>query len=326
MLSAILLCAVGLVALVIGAELVVRGGAQFASHLGISPLTVGVTVVAVGTSAPELAVGIDAALSDAGPLAVGNIVGTNTVNILFILGLSALIDPLKLRRQTVQFDLPVIVLVSLLLLGMSWDGLLDRFDGAVMVVGALCYTAAILWLARREGRAVQAEFADDLVLEYGVRLLDRSQFIRSALKLAAGIAIIVIGADWLVDGGVALARLWGVSDAFIGLTIVALGTSSPELVTAIVSTIRKERDIAVGNLIGSSVYNILAILGITSLAPASGVPVTPELIRVDIPVMVATGFACVPVFLSGMRVTRGEGALFVGAYLLYLTYLIVSRA
>jgi cation:H+ antiporter len=203
---------------------------------------------------------------------------------------------------------------------------LDRFDGAVMVVAALCYTAAILWLARREGRAVQAEFADDLVLGYGVKLLDRSQFIRSALGLAVGIAIIVIGADWLVDGGVALARRWGVSDAFIGLTIVALGTSSPELVTAIVSTIRKERDIAVGNLIGSSVYNILAILGITALAPASGVPVTPELIRVDIPVMVATGFACVPVFLSGMRVTRGEGALFVGAYLLYLTYLIVSRA
>lgn len=325
MLIATGMCALGLAALVVGAELVVRGGAQFASHLGISPLTVGITVVALGTSAPELAVGIDAALRGAGPLAVGNIAGTNTVNILFILGLSALIDPLKLRPQTVGFDLPMIVVASLLLVAMAWDGVLSRSDGAIMVGGGVAYTAAVLWLARRQRPAVQAEFADDLMQEFGVRPLDRSQFARAAVKLAAGIAIIVLGADWLVDGSVGVARLWGVSEAFIGLTIVAIGTSAPELVTAIISTIRKERDIAVGNLIGSSVYNILAILGLTALAPATGVRVTPELIRVDIPVMVAAGFACVPVFLTGNRITRIEGALFVAAYLAYLSYLIVAR-
>lgn len=325
MLIAIGLCVLGLAALVVGAELLVRGGAQFASHLGISPLTVGITVVAVGTSAPELAVGIEAASIGAGPLAVGNIAGTNSVNILFILGLSALIDPLKLRPQTVSFDLPMIVMASLLLMAMAWDGVLSRLEGAVMVAGAVAYTAAILFLARREGRAVQAEFADDLVQEFGVRPFDRTQFARAALRLGLGIGVILFGADWLVDGGVSLARLWGVSEAFIGLTVVAIGTSSPELVTAIISTIRKERDIAVGNLIGSSVYNILAILGITCLTPAAGVGVTQELIRVDIPVMVAAGLACVPIFISGNRVTRLEGALFVTAYLAYLSYLIVAR-
>ncbi len=325
MLIAIGLCAVGLAALILGAELVVRGGAQVASHLGVSPLTVGITVVALGTSAPELAVGVDAALRGAGPLAVGNIAGTNCVNILFILGLSALIDPLELRRQTVRFDLPMIVIASLMLMIMAMDGLLSRLDGAIMVGGAVFFTIAILYLARREGRAVQGEFADDLVQGYGVRPFDRSQVVRAAVKLAIGIAIIVLGAEWLVDGGVALARLWGVSEAFIGLTIVAIGTSAPELVTAIVSTVRKERDIAVGNLIGSSVYNIFAILGLTALAPAAGVAVTRDLIQVDIPVMVAVGFLCVPVFLSGNRVTRLEGALFVAAYFAYLSYLIVAR-
>lgn len=312
---------VGLTALIAGAELLVRSGSALAARLGISPLLIGLTVVALGTSTPELAIGIDAAIQGNGALAVGNIAGTNTVNILLILGLSAALRPLAIQMQTLRLELPVMVVASATLLAFAWDGMLSRLEGLLLVTMGMAFTFALIRVARRENIKIKLEFAR----EYGPRRLANRQAATETLMLAAGLVIIVTGADWLVKGAVDLAHLWNVSDAFIGLTIVAVGTSAPELVTMIISTIRDERDIAIGNLIGSSVYNILVILGVVCLVPAAGVEVSSELIRIDIPIMLGVALLCIPVFVSRRKISRFEGGLFVSAYATYLGYLIIER-
>lgn len=314
---------VGLLAVIGGAELVVRGGTRIAARLGISPMIIGVTVVAVGTSTPELAIGINAALQGSGSLAMGNIAGTNTLNLLFILGLVALLRPIALRGQTLRLDLPSMITAAVLLLGLSADGDLSRLDGGILVAAGLVYTAAIVRTARRESRAVRAEFAREYAAPREARRPGAAAL--ETLTLLAGIAVIVVGADWLVQGAVTMASTLGVSDAFIGLTVVAIGTSAPELVTAVVASIRNERDIAIGNLLGSSVYNIVFILGATALVPAGGIAVEPALIAIDIPVMVAATLLCLPVFITGRQVRRLEGALMIAVYLGYLAYLIIAR-
>lgn len=313
----------GLILLIGGAELIVRGGSRVAAYLGIRPIIIGLTIVSVGTSTPELAVGIEAALHDAGSLAVGNIAGTNIVNILLILGMSALLRPLALERLTLRFDLPVMTVAALAMLALSLDGTLTRLEGAVLVLSAVVYTGALVAWSRQESRQVRAEYRS----EYGVAPSRRAagDVAYAALMLVGGIGTIVVGSDWLVTGAVDLARMLGVSDAFIGLTIVAVGTSSPELVTTVIGTLKNDRDIAIGNLLGSSIYNILAILGITCLVPAGGIDVGPNLIRVDIPVMTAVALVSIPVFVSGRRVTRAEGLFFVTAYAVYLGYLLLTR-
>jgi cation:H+ antiporter len=317
-------CLVGLLVLILGAELLTRGGSALARQLGISPIVIGLTVVAVGTSVPELAVGIDAALQGNGSLAVGNIAGTNTVNLLLILGLSALIRPLALRIETIRMDLPAMIAAALAMFGMAHDGTLSRLDGGILVLAGIIYTAAVVRSAQQESRAVRVRFTRAPRIPRS-RLRARRDMLRNLAALITGIAIIVVGADWFVAGTVGLARLWEVSDTFIGLTIVAIGTSAPELVTTVLTTLKGERDIAIGNLLGSSVYNIFIILGLTCLLPAAGVPVSPELTQVDIPVMALVALVCVPVFLSGREVTRLEGGLFVTAYALYLGYLLLDR-
>jgi cation:H+ antiporter len=324
MIAAIGQCLAGLLVLVLGAELLTRGGAVLARQLGLSPMIIGLTVVAIGTSTPELAVGIDAALKGNGAIAVGNIAGTNTVNVLLILGLSAAVHALPLRARTIRMDLPVMIAAAVMLLGMALDGNLSRQDGMLLVACGITYTLMVAWSALHESRAVRMEFAREFRGPKGVAPSRRTTIL-SALMLLAGIVVIVAGADVFVNGAVSLARIWGVSDGFIGLTVVAIGTSAPELVTTILSTLKRERDIAIGNLFGSSVYNIFVILGVTCVVPTGGVPVSAELLRVDLPVMVLVALACVPAFLSGQEISRREGALFVAAYGVYLTYLIVVR-
>jgi len=324
MLNALALFIAGLAILIVGAEFIVRGGTSLAARFRIPPLVIGLTIVAVGTSAPELAVGIDAVLYGNGDLAVGNIAGTNVVNILLILGLSALMRPLALRGTTLRLDLPMIVAASLAFLVMAADGSLSRVEGLFLVTASMAYTAAVVHMARQERRSEQVAAARELKSAALAPKRIGSR-VRDLAVLLAGIAIVVMGADWLVRGSVDLARLWDVSDEFIGLTVIAIGTSSPELVTTVVSTIRNQRDIAVGNLLGSSAYNILFILGITCIVPSSAIPVAPLLTAVDIPVMTAVAFLCIPVFYSGRQITRAEGALFVGTYMGYLAYLLATR-
>ncbi|MBX6744751.1 MAG: calcium/sodium antiporter [Acetobacteraceae bacterium] len=324
MILAATLLIVGLAVLILGAELLTRGGTALAQQMRIPPIVIGLTIVAVGTSAPELAIGIDAAIIGNGALTVANIAGTNTVNILLILGLSALIHPLALRSRTIRMDLPAMVLAALMMLVMSLDGRLSRLDGAVLVCSGFLYTLLIIRSAAGESRAVRIQFAREYRQPKGSRSSGRS-VVASAAALVAGIGIIIVGADVFTDAAVRLARIWGVSDAFIGLTIVAIGTSAPELVTTVLSTLKRERDIAIGNLLGSSVYNIFIILGITCLVPTAGLPVTPDLARVDIPMMALVALVCVPVFLSRREVSRMEAAAFVTAYAAYLGYLLLTR-
>jgi cation:H+ antiporter len=317
----------GLAALVLGAEVMVRGGAEVAARLGISPIVIGLTVVSIGTSLPELAVGVVAASEGSGALAVGNIAGTNVVNLLLILGLSALILPLTMATRTLRFELPVMAGAAVLMLILALDGELTRVDGIILVTGAVVYTVALLRMTRRESRAVVGQYGEAYTPEQpgesAVRTRPTALYVAMML---VGIAVVVIGADWLVDGAVGMARSFGVSDALIGLTVVAIGTSAPELVTTVVSTLRGNRDIAIGNLLGSSIYNILLILGATCLVSTEGLVLPASLVRIDIPIMVAVALACIPIFVTGRRVGRGEGGAMVVAYVAYLAFLLTTQS
>jgi cation:H+ antiporter len=309
----------GLVALVVGAELLVQAGSRLADRFGVRPLIIGLTVVALGTSVPELAVGIDAARSGSPGLAVGNIVGTNLVNILLILGLSALLMPVVFDRATLRYDVPAMTASALALWLLARDAMLARLEGVLLLVSGLAYLTARTWASLREERAVAEEE------ESADRPAGRSRLLTEVLSLLAGIVIVVVGAEWLVDGAVASARSLGVSDAVIGLTIVAIGTSAPELVTTVMSTLRGNREIAIGNLIGSSVFNITIILGVTVLVAPDGVPVPADVLAADLVLLVVVGLAAVPAMVSGSRMTRTEGGLFVGTYVGYLTWLLLTR-
>ncbi|NLV79116.1 MAG: calcium/sodium antiporter [Rhodococcus sp.] len=315
--------AVGLVALVVGAEVLVRGGSRLATRLGLTPIVVGVTIVAVGTSAPELAIGIDAAATGNSGLALGNIVGTNIVNLLLVFGLSALMRSIAFGTQTLRVDLPAMTVAALLLWAMSADGHLGGGEALVLLVCGVLYTLLVIRAGRAEAASVRAEYRDEYTpartqWQVGTVLVEIAM-------LVGGIAVVVVGADILVDAASEAARSLGVSDTVIGLTVVAIGTSAPELVTTVVATIRDERDIAIGNLLGSSVYNIVVILAVTVLATPGGMTVPDDVVRVDLPVMVAVALVCIPAFLTGRRLSRLEGALFVISYCVYLAFLLLTR-
>lgn len=318
----------GLVIVVLGAEMLLRGATRIASMLGVSPIIIGLTVVSVGTSAPELAVGLTAAHEGRGPLAVGNIAGTNIVNILLILGLSAAIRPLPTRSLSVRLDVPVMIATAGVLFIMALDGVLDRTEGLGLLLAAIVYTVALVMLSGQEDSSTRQEFRDALAGQPppSRHPTGGGAWVWNAVLLVAGMALAVLGAELLVAGAVELAKAYGVSDAFIGLTIVAIGTSAPELVTTLISTARNDRDVAIGNLIGSSIYNVLVILGLTMLAaPASGVDVSAEVLWIDLPLAALVAVVCLPVFRSDRMVSRREGVGFVLAYVAYLGSLMLWR-
>lgn len=318
----------GLGVLIGGAELLVRGGAGLATRLGVRPMVIGLTVVAMGTSLPELAVGIEAARLGSDGLAVGNIAGSNIVNILLILGLVGAIRPVLTHSQTLRFDLPIVVGVSVLLLLMSLNGNLSLLEGLVLLGGAVLYGLALFRISQRDSQAAKAEAASHESRSGAEQETRRALWLGVARQVAlvvVGLVLTLLGANWMVAGATTLAALLGVSEAVIGLTIVAVGTSAPELVTAVVASIRGQRDIAVGNVLGSNVFNILLILGATVVVAPGGIDVPPELVRVDLPLMVAVAAICVPVFWSDRRFSRLEGALLVLAYVTYVAYLVTVR-
>lgn len=323
----------GLVVLVLGAELLLRGASRLATLLGVRPIVIGLTVVTIGTTMPELAVGVTAALEGRGDLAVGNIAGTNIFNILVILGLSALLRPLPLRLLSFKLDVPVMIGAALALIIMAWDGVLTGTDGLLLLAMAVSYTLALVLLSRHESTAMRHEFAEefgrDSIAPPAADGLPRSRLARGSwylLLLVVGITVTLLGAELLVSGAVSLARTFGVSDAFIGLTIVAMGTSAPELATTMVATLKNDRDVAIGNLVGSCIYNVLVILGVGSVVAADGLAVSREIFWVDLPLAALVAIWLLPVFRTGDAVSRREAAFFVGAYLAYLATLLVWRS
>lgn len=318
--------AAGLVVVLAGAEMVLQGASRIAARLRVPPILIGLTVVSVGTSVPELAVGITAVTEDKGPLAVGNIAGTNILNILFILGLSALIRPLPTRMLSVRLDVPVMIAAALALIAMAWDGRLDRTEGVVLLIGAVLYTVGLIRLSREENTALEQEFSREVAGMLPVQPASSWLFMCwNGGLLATGMALTLFGADLLVNGASSMARAYGVSDAFIGLTVVAIGTSAPELATTLLATLKGDRDVAIGNLIGSSIYNILVILGLTMVAAPDGIEVGADVLRIDLPLAALVAIVCLPVFRSERRVSRREGAAFVAAYLAYLSLLLFVR-
>lgn len=318
-----LMFAAGLAALVVGADLLVRGASRLALSFGISPLVVGLTIVAFGTSAPEMAVSTGAVLNGQTGLAMGNVVGSNIFNVLFILGLSALIAPLVVHVQIIRQEVPILMGASLLLLVLGLDGRISLTDAALLFGLLLAYTVFLVVQSRRETQAAQAEFEAEIHAPTA-GAWDARLPVQIAL-IVAGLALLVLGSDWLVGAAVVFAKALGVSDLVIGLTIVAAGTSMPEVATSVAAALKGERDIAVGNVVGSSTFNILGCLGLAGLAAGSeGLVVAPSLMAFDIWVMLAVALACLPIFLSGREIARWEGAVFLGYYAAYVSYLILA--
>ncbi len=312
----------GLAGLVLGATLLVRGASKLALSFGISPLVVGLTIVAFGTSAPEVAVSVGAVLDGRTDIAAGNAVGSNIFNVLFILGVSALITPLVVNLQLIRQEVPIMIGAALLLLLLGLDGRLGVFDAALLAVLMAAYTVFLIVQSRRA--SAQATEYDEEVKPAAEGAWD-SKLPMQLLLIAAGLGFLVLGSDALVGAAVNFAKALGVSDVVIALTIVAAGTSMPEVATSITAALKGERDIAVGNVVGSNTFNILGCLGISGLAAGSaGLPLAPSLLSFDIWVMLAVALACLPVFVTGREIARWEGGLFVGYYVAYVAYLILA--
>jgi cation:H+ antiporter len=319
---AILFFVVGLVFLVIGAEALVRGASRLAAVLGISPLVIGLTVVAFGTSSPELAVSVKSALSGQAGIAVGSVVGSNIFNVLFILGLSALIVPLVVSQQLVRFDVPLMIGLSVIVLVLSLDERFGRADGLMLVAGLVVYVWFSIYQSRRESVEVKEEYAR----EFGTERDAKGDWIKNTCLILGGLALLVLGSRWLVDGAVSFARFLGVSELVVGLTIVAAGTSLPEVVTSVIAALRGERDIAVGNIVGSNLFNIMGVLGFASMVAPAGIEVSNAVIGFDIPVMIAVALACLPIFFTGGVISRQEGGLLLGYYVAYTLYLVLAAS
>lgn len=323
MLQQVLLFALGLIALVVGAELLVRGASRLAVSFGVSPLVVGLTVVAFGTSAPEMAVSVDSALAGNADLALGNVVGSNICNVLLILGISALITPLLVNEQIIRQEIPIMIGASALLVVMALDGNIGLMESILLFALVIAYTVFLVMQSRRASKAVQDEFE----IERPTSTWDGHWGVQLAL-IAIGLVMLVVGADWLVNAAVSFARVFGVSDLVIGLTVVAVGTSMPEIATSIVAAIRGQRDIAVGNVVGSNVFNILAVLGASGIASGitAGVAlsVSEAARNFDLWVMLAVAFACLPIMITGREIARWEGMLFLAYYAAYTAWLVLQ--
>jgi len=309
----------GLVLLVGGAEILVRGAKNISLMLGISPLIVGLTVVAFGTSAPEVAVSVKAAFEGNADIGVGNVIGSNISNILLVLGLSAAVAPIVVSRKLIRLDVPIMIAISLLAYVLSLNGNLGNIEAFIML-GVLLGYIVFLIINERKEKAALKKLGEEVPK---IAMSGKSWALNLAF-VAGGLYLLVLGSGFLVDSAVKLARIWGISELIIGLTIVSVGTSLPELATSVVASFKGERNMAVGNIVGSNIFNLLLVLGATALVSPLGIDVSMNAINFDFPVMIAVSIACLPIFARGYSIKRWEGMLFVGYYAAYVIYLIMD--
>ncbi|MCB1000679.1 MAG: calcium/sodium antiporter [Acidimicrobiales bacterium] len=314
----------GIVCLVAGAEFLVKGAASVAERLGIQPVVIGLTVVAFGTSAPELAVSASAALSGETDVALGNVVGSNIGNILLILGASAVVGGLAVSQRIVRIDLPLVIAVSIVVLLMSLDNAIGRFDGALLAIGIITYTTWLVRAARREKPSTVAQFETSNEAVEG-KVAERPLPFQLMLVLV-GLTVLVVGSQLLVGAATDIATEFGVSELVIGLTVVAIGTSLPELATSMLAAFRGQREIAVGNVVGSNLFNLMSVLGITGVVASDGIPVSDAALRLDFPVMLAATIVLLPIFWNGFEIKRWEGALLITFYAGYVAYLVLDSS
>ena len=303
----------GLVLLFFGADWLVKGAVTMALHLGLSPLIVGLTVVALGTSLPEALVSVQASLDNQGGIALGNVIGSNILNIALILGLSALIQPLKVDSHLVKADVPLLVGASFLLIVLLEDFHISRMEGALLLLGIVFYVCGNIMTVKRtspeedkiEGMEIPEDPSKNLLRDIGFLIL--------------GLIALAFGSNFLVSGAVDLARIWGLSEALIGLTIVSIGTGTPELATALMAAYRKTADIAIGNAVGSNLFNIMFVVGLAGLvAPMDATGINSS----DLYVMFGLTILLLPTVWTGMVLDRKEGFLFMAIYVAYLYYLL----
>jgi cation:H+ antiporter len=320
----VLLFILGLAVISAGAELFVRGAARLAAMFGISSLIIGLTVVAFGTSAPEVAVVVQAGLQGQGDMAFGNIIGSNISNFMLILGISALLAPLVVSRRLIRLEVPLLLVISAVVFLAAFDGQISRGEGGLLILGAVAYTLFVIQQSRGENRRNKkpGSSVEDSGEEKG-SAEPKGSWIRNLVMLLAGLAGLVLGANWLVTGASGMARILGISELVIGLTVVAVGTSLPELATSIAATLRGERDLAIGNVIGSNLFNLLLVLGVGAALVPQGLAVPSSSISFDIPVMIAVTAACLPIFFSGYIISRGEGFVLLVYYAAYTAYLLL---
>jgi len=310
----------GLVLLYYGAEWLVRGASELAIRFGISPLVVGLTVVAFGTSAPELVVSVKANLAGNGGMALGNVVGSNICNLALVLGCAAAIFPLQIHYQVIRREMPILIVISLILAVMLGDGVISRFEGGLLFLGVLVYVFTSLRAARKEPNCEVCENLDPEVIE-AAKKGGAGRVLFDVFLVVVGCGVLVVGADRMVFGGANIARAFGVSEAVIGLTLFAFGTSLPELATSVVAAFKKQGDIIVGNAVGSCIFNILAVVGLAGLiAPLEAIGVT----KLHVGVMLATTFLMMPMMWHRMRLGRWEGILLVAGYLGFVGWLVVA--
>jgi cation:H+ antiporter len=308
----VLYLAGGIVLLFLGAEGLIRGSSNLTIKLGITPLVVGLTVVAFGTSTPELVVCLKAALMGNSSISLGNVVGSNIANIALILGSAALIRPLDVHAIVIRREILIMIGFSVLLILFLLDGELGMIDGIIFVFLLIIYIIINIIMARKENNPeVDIEFKDKLRSKLGIPI--------SIILMIGGLGLLVMGADYFLQSAVAIAKLFNVSDAIIGLTIVSIGTSLPELITSVVASYKRESDIIIGNVIGSNIFNILLILGITALIiPISSSGIT----YIDLGIMLFAAIILLPLSKSGFLITRLEGALLLSGYVGYMYYLL----
>ncbi|HET9588304.1 MAG TPA: calcium/sodium antiporter [Anaerolineales bacterium] len=319
--TTILLFVGGLITLIVGAEFLVRGATRLAAAAGISPLVIGLTIVAVGTASPEIAVSLQAAAIGQGDLTLGNVLGSNIFNLLFILGVTAMIRPLVIAEQLIRLDTPILIGISLFVYVLAVDGSLRALEGALLLIGLITYIIFVMYQSKRESKAVQKEYAQ----EFGEKEKPtRSRTLANIAFVAAGFGMLVIGARWLVEAAIEIARALGISELVIGLTIVAIGTSLPEIATSLIAALKRESDIAVGNAIGSNIFNLLGVLGLASVVAPGGIPVARQVLLLDFLVMLGVAFLCWPILYVDKQIQRWEGALLFLSYVIYTTYLLLG--
>lgn len=311
----VLFLLLGLVLLYLGAEGLVRGSASLALRLGVGPLLVGLTVVAFGTSAPEMIVSVKAAYLGQGDISVGNVVGSNICNIGLILGFSALIIPIKVASQIVRIDTPIMIATTALAIALLYDGSLSRVEGVFIFLLLIVYIVFSIRLAKKQA-------SDPLAQEFSEEVkISKSGVALDILMVIGGLVLLVFGARFLVDSAIEIAKAVGLSEAVIGLTIVAVGTSLPEFATSLIAAIKKESDIAVGNIVGSNIFNILGILGVSAIiTPLSSSGIT----GIDLGVMAAFAVALWCFSVTGHRISRPEGLLMIVAYVGFVAWLVVG--
>ncbi|CAG1008298.1 Inner membrane protein YrbG [Anaerolineales bacterium] len=323
MTNTILFFILGLITLIIGADLLVRGASRLAAAFGVSPLVIGLTIVAIGTASPEIAVSLKAAASGQGDLTLGNVLGSNIFNILFILGVTSIFAPIVIAEQLIRKDAPIMLGVSLLTFALALDGKLGWLDGTLLLLGMIIYTVFALRQSRAESREVQKEYEQEFAKK---EPRTAKQTILNIGFILVGLGLLVLGSNWLVDSATQIAKSLGVSELVIGLTIVAVGTSLPEVATSVVAALKKESDIAVGNAVGSNIFNLLGVLGVGALVAPGGISVASRVLQFDLPVMVFVALVTLPIFYIDNRVSRVEGGLLLVYYVAYVTYVILRAA